>query len=348
MNPIDCMSIPFRDFKIPSIDKNNQSIIFPDCDIPVSISPPTFPITIIGKTYEFNNNVGDLITGFLYTITINNNNIIQLFICAEINLKCVCTDLYYLNLKNNEGITISPPIRGNIPKTDLQSYIINIDISGYVYTIYIPAFINLCDTTRKYYEYLILNLKRSLRLSFRESTTGSLKLLNLITGSTNCFNCPRIDILGQTLIDGSDVGNVIFTISDRFSYYTKTPIKLNTKICILECISIEEIKITIFNKKCPKMVNIFIGEGEFLYTKVDNIWKKSNSTIDLPTFYRNIILYGMVRYILSKILYGNFNINYLLRKYYKQFLIDLGKSRFCNFLQFFLDPINSQLFKYFK
>jgi hypothetical protein len=97
------------------------------------------------------------------------------------------------------------------------------------------------------------------------------------------------------------------------------------------------------------MVSVFIGQEEFLYTKVESLWITLNITNpNLPIFYDNIIRYGMVRYILSKILYGNFNINYLLRKYYKQFLIDLGKSRFCNFLQFFKNPVNSELFKYFK
>ena len=45
----------------------------------------------------------------------------------------------------------------------------------------------------------------------------------------------------------------------------------------------------------------------------------------------------MTRYILSRILYGKFCIDYLLEKYYKQFIKDLGRSRFCRFIEFFED-----------
>lgn len=339
--PLDCTSIPFENFQIPPIDKNNQAIIFPNCNISVSISPPTLEIKVIGETYQYNDDKGNLIGGFLYTIIIGNN-ILKLFICSTINDKCRCSDLEFLN-KNLEGISIEPPIKGNIPNTNLRSYVINITIFGYEYTIYIPALIDLCNNTNTDYRYILLNLKKPSRISFDDIVSS-----RMITKSINCINIPKINIIGQTLIDGSDVGNVIFTISDKNNYYNKNPIKRNTKICSTECIPIEKIKTTIFDKKCPKMVNVFIGKGKFLYTKVDNVWKKSKSTIDLPIFYKNIILYGMVRYILSKILYGNFDINYLLQNYYEKFLLDLGKSRFCNFLRFFSDPINSELYRYFK
>jgi hypothetical protein len=160
---------------------------------------------------------------------------------------------------------------------------------------------------------------------------------------------PRIDIIGQTLIDGSDVGETIFTISDKVTYYSNEPIELKNKVCKHESIAIEDLKETIFYKSCPKMVSVFIGEEEFLYTKVESLWLKLNITEpNLTIFYDDVIRYGMIRYLLSRLLYGNFNINYLLRKYYKNFLIDLGHSRFCGFVQFFNDPKYSNMYKYFK
>jgi len=38
---------------------------------------------------------------------------------------------------------------------------------------------------------------------------------------------PKISISGQTLLDGSDVGQMIFTITDKFSYYDNEPVKLD-------------------------------------------------------------------------------------------------------------------------
>lgn len=63
----------------------------------------------------------------------------------------------------------------------------------------------------------------------------------------------------------------------------------------------------------------------------------------------------MTRYILSRILYGNFDINYLLEIKYKRFIKDLGRSRFCRFIEFFenctISPDFSEIFvgyeKYF-
>ena len=50
-----------------------------------------------------------------------------------------------------------------------------------------------------------------------------------------------------------------------------------------------------------------------------------------------LIFYAMSKYIFSRILYGKFNINYLLGKYNKRFLRDLGKSRFCGAMELYLD-----------
>ena len=55
----------------------------------------------------------------------------------------------------------------------------------------------------------------------------------------------------------------------------------------------------------------------------------------------------MVRYLLSRILYGNFNIKYVLGKYDNKFLTDLKNSRFEKFVDFFENP-NSEVFGYNK
>ncbi len=49
----------------------------------------------------------------------------------------------------------------------------------------------------------------------------------------------------------------------------------------------------------------------------------------------------MIKYILSRLLYGKFNINYLLGKYNDKFLTKLSTSRFCYFMSFFeSEPYN--------
>jgi hypothetical protein len=157
----------------------------------------------------------------------------------------------------------------------------------------------------------------------------------------NEVEIPYINISGQTLIDFSDVGNMIFTIGDKFSYYKEQPLH-NTKCITPYPIDVDKLKTTIFNKSCPLMVSVLRGEGLTLLEKANSIYPDKAT---FPIFYTNLILYGMLKYILSRILYGKFDINFLLRKYNDKFLEDLGSSRFCSFLGLFIDP-TSQIFGY--
>lgn len=168
--------------------------------------------------------------------------------------------------------------------------------------------------------------------------------------STNVY--PSINIQGQTLIDNTDIGNVIFTIKDIYKYYNiKSPIKeYNT--CEYYA-NPDQIKETIFDKSCPKIVSVVRGKGDNLYAKLDyTFYKLGEDVIGVPliVFYPNIFLYAMLKYILSRILYGNFSINYLLGKYNNKFLEDLSNSRFCGALPIFTDPesIIYNYNKYFK
>lgn len=158
---------------------------------------------------------------------------------------------------------------------------------------------------------------------------------------------PYIDILGQTLVDFTDIGNLTFTIGDQFKYYKDIPLLDNQCIIPME-INVDDLKLTVFNKCCPSMVSVLKGKGLTLLEKASDIYP--GIPLDFGFYYKNIILYGMAKYIISRILYGKFNINYLLNKYNNKFLKDLGSSRFCSFLELFLDPI-SKIFgynKYFK
>lgn len=53
----------------------------------------------------------------------------------------------------------------------------------------------------------------------------------------------------------------------------------------------------------------------------------------------------MIKYLLSRLMYGTFDIKYVLNKYNKTFLKDLSNARFCNFVYLFTDP-NSNIFGY--
>lgn len=161
---------------------------------------------------------------------------------------------------------------------------------------------------------------------------------------------PGIIINGLTNVDGTDVGDVKFTITDEFTYYKEKPIP-HKNHCGIFYIDQKLVKETIFHRCCPQLVSVLRGKGMTFYDKALSIYNASTDiTLNFTDFLLYLILYGMARYILSRILYGNFDINYLLGEHYKKFLKDLGGSRFCGFIEIFED-CQSPVFgfnKYFK
>lgn len=173
--------------------------------------------------------------------------------------------------------------------------------------------------------------------------------------SNNISNCenvkiPAIIIEGQTKIDGSDIGDMLFTIYDKYCYKKEVPLSDEQKICVPEYLPKEDLVITKLRVCSAKIVSVVKGKGVNLYCKVTNIWKVKQPKMFFTTLYKLIIKYAMLKYILSRLLYGNFDINYLLGKYNEKFLYDLAHSRFCAFYDLFVD-CNSDIYgmgQYFK
>jgi hypothetical protein len=158
-------------------------------------------------------------------------------------------------------------------------------------------------------------------------------------GQNNSDNIPQILINAQTTLNGSDIGDAVFTIYDEFQYYDYI---IPNNNCPPEQIPPQNIKQTLFRECCPYMVSVVKGTGETLLEKLEYLFNKG--LVNLPNiyvFYEDIVLYGMAKYILSRLLFGKFNINYLLGKYNDKFLKKLSTSRFCKFTAFFeSEPYN--------
>jgi len=170
------------------------------------------------------------------------------------------------------------------------------------------------------------------------------KTLSLLNNKNN-FIVPSIDIDFQSLIDGSDIGNTIFKIIDDFQYYKHktTPIVPN-RIC--KIMSSNNPKITIFEKSCPLIVSVLKGIGNTAWEKTNYLFENVVTNInDIYNFFINLVKYSMTKYLLSRLMYGTFNIKYVLNEYNKTFLKDLSNTRFCYFVYLFTDP-NSNIFGY--
>jgi hypothetical protein len=169
-----------------------------------------------------------------------------------------------------------------------------------------------------------------------------------ITPGCNSVNVPIINLIALLSIGGADIAQAQFIICDEFTYYKEEPLPHDDR-CVIAYIKPCQLKETKFLRCCPFMVSVVKGKGATLYDKLLSIYMKAASSIgtDFFTFYYRVVLYGMSKYILSRILYGKFDIDFLLNKYNKKFLEDLGHSRFCSFIAVFED-CTSVVFGYQK
>jgi hypothetical protein len=107
------------------------------------------------------------------------------------------------------------------------------------------------------------------------------------------------------------------------------------------------------------IVSVVRGKGNNLNDKLTYIFDRlGEAKIGVPftVFYPNVFLYAMLKYILCRLIYGKFDIKFLLRKFNDKFIQDLGNSRFCGTVPIFIGCIDndgSQLciynyYRYFK
>jgi len=134
-------------------------------------------------------------------------------------------------------------------------------------------------------------------------------------------NNPLIDITSQLLIDESDIGHTIFNVVSKTNQT--------------------------FIKDCPKIVNVLKGKGITMWDKLNYLYVAYPPGLLGYDFIAKIVRYSMLKYILGKLLYGVFDKKYILNKYFKQFLKDLGKSQYNNYVPFFTTGEYKDYYKYF-
>lgn len=178
-------------------------------------------------------------------------------------------------------------------------------------------------------------------------------VVNTDVNANGCGNIrvPEVLVAAQTTIDSTDVGDLFIEIRDEFTYYDNKPIPVDNK-CEVIFINPDQLKVTRLTQCCPFIVSVLKGKGNTASEKAMYIYDRMSESIGVSFFQFgvNLVNYSMAKFTLSRILYGDFNINYLLGKYNEKFLEDLGSSRFCSFVEYFVD-CKSEVFgynKYFK
>ena len=154
---------------------------------------------------------------------------------------------------------------------------------------------------------------------------------------------PTINAVVRSTMDGSDIGEANFIICDTINYKKE---KIQDNKCRIRYLPRSEVKTTRFRVCCPYIVSVLKGVGKTVQQKLMSQYNNLISpSFDFRTFYENIILFAMAKYILVRLLKDKFSIDSLLGKYNKQFIKELGKSRFCAFTDLFLN-CNSRIYGY--
>lgn len=151
---------------------------------------------------------------------------------------------------------------------------------------------------------------------------------------------PTINIFLQFNIQGTNFSEAAFTIRDNRSYSCGKYSGFGPGQCKKRPIMIppkEVITTDLYRSPCLNQV--IRGKGCTTVEKITYLYNKyNNSTLNLTQFMFSIILYGLLKYILSYLLYGKFKTSSMLNNNDQQFFDDLACSRFCRFEEAFRSP----------
>ncbi len=112
---------------------------------------------------------------------------------------------------------------------------------------------------------------------------------------------------------------------------------INEKGCKTQGICPEKVKITQLSSAL-NITDVISAPGANIYEKVQNIGNGVSV--------ENMLVYGYLKLILARILYGEFNLKYLTQRYNDRFFRDLARSRFCNFINGFTNILNYNQYFY--
>ena len=139
---------------------------------------------------------------------------------------------------------------------------------------------------------------------------------------------PEIEFYGKFNIDSREISYVSFNILDSYQYHENNDDNFLKKTKFVE----HNIQILSVIKAMG---------GNTLREKLLYILERVPLKISVEDFAKKLITYAMLRYILSRLLYGEFNIKYLKGCKYNRFIKDLRKSRFSDFINILEEQVTT-------
>ena len=159
---------------------------------------------------------------------------------------------------------------------------------------------------------------------------------------------PQIDIIAYSSLNQDNLGEVQFTVRDIISYKCIfLPFEHRKHDCQEQIVKTSEVIETIF-VEAPNLNLVVRGKGCTLREKTNYLRVKYGITLSEEEFLGNVIAFGLLKYILARLMYGDFNLKYLLRSFNNQFFRDLEKRRFCLFVNAFIELGLTGYAKFYK
>ena len=177
--------------------------------------------------------------------------------------------------------------------------------------------------------------RKALRCNFGDMITQSEMTIPMDSESI-----PNINIEASTIRDQTDIGLLILTVRDIISYecfYSPPSKKDECRECPERIVNRSEVIETVFERFIDYN-RVLEGDGCSLLDKVRDIIIRNDIQVDVTELFLRIVLYGALVYFLSRLMYGFFDVRFLLRRFSKRFFRDLRNSRFCLFLNAFKSP----------
>jgi hypothetical protein len=184
------------------------------------------------------------------------------------------------------------------------------------------------------------------------SVDGALQVRDMLAPdgvvlSSGKVEVPTVLITGDFFPGTIQPATASFIISDSISHRCPQPSGCCSER--VEKIPSTQVISTVFTKQVD-LIPVLRGKGVTYQEKVGvNLYNTENvdSSLTRIRFMQRVVSYGLVRYVLSYLLYGIFDTKYLLQSYYCQFLQDLKVSRYCRFKHIFRGSIFRGYEKYY-
>ena len=178
-------------------------------------------------------------------------------------------------------------------------------------------------------------------VEFKQYASNSFKKIEELTyPRISSLENPTIQIVCATdIYIGDNLGQIVYAIQDTIPHKTNDcfrPTHITGNY-------ISQISLMIYD-----FSSVILGDDCSLSDKMIVFINNQPTQIQKEKISGQILLYGLTRYILTWLITGKFSTRLLLDKYTNAFLLVLSKSRYSNFMEYFLSSDAVGINKYYK